>query len=85
SLAEKEQSLIQITVQLEEMKSELSAFKLPEIGPVERFQREERVICPMCGETAIKEIDDKTKVQYYSGTKAIYAKKKICKKCGYEF
>ncbi len=77
--------MIQITVQLEEMKSELSAFKLPEIGPVERFQREERVICPMCGETAIKEIDDKTKVQYYSGTKAIYAKKKICKKCGYEF
>ena len=46
----------------------------------------DRRICPNCGASgfAIKEVEDKTKIVSYI-PKPIYAKKKICTKCGYEF
>ncbi|GAH08668.1 unnamed protein product, partial [marine sediment metagenome] len=43
-----------------------------------------RRVCPNCGSTAIKEVEDKTKIVSYI-PKPIYAKKNICTKCGYEF
>jgi len=43
-----------------------------------------RRVCPNCGSTAIKEVEDKTKILSYI-PKPIYAKKNICTKCGYEF
>jgi len=43
-------------------------------------------VCPECGATgfAIREVDDKSKILIYS-PRRIYAKKKICTKCRYEF
>ena len=45
-----------------------------------------RRACPNCGASgfAIKEVEDKTKIVSYI-PKPIYAKKKKCTKCGYEF
>lgn len=42
--------------------------------------------CPNCGASgfAIKEVDDKTTVLAY-GQRRIYAKKKVCTKCRFEF
>ena len=45
-----------------------------------------RKVCPNCGASgsAIKEVEDKTKIVSYI-PKPIYAKKNVCTKCGYEF
>ena len=42
--------------------------------------------CPNCGASgfAIKEVEDRSKIISYI-PKPIYAKKKVCTKCGYEF
>jgi len=41
----------------------------------------------MCGSVGgdIKTVEDKTKVLSYVGHIPMYAKKHVCKKCGYEF
>jgi len=46
----------------------------------------DRRVCPSCGASgfAIKEVEDRSKIVSYI-PKPIYAKKKVCTKCGYEF
>ncbi|HMF33157.1 MAG TPA: hypothetical protein VKK79_17155 [Candidatus Lokiarchaeia archaeon] len=43
-----------------------------------------RHVCPNCGSTAIKEVEDRTRIVSYI-PKPIYAKKMVCKKCSFEF
>ncbi|MBD3211773.1 MAG: hypothetical protein GF311_04120 [Candidatus Lokiarchaeota archaeon] len=54
--------------------------KLQEAPPIEG-----RRVCPKCGGTDFKEESDKSKVLHQQGGLKIYAKKTICKNCGYEF
>ncbi|TFF93734.1 MAG: hypothetical protein EU543_02945 [Promethearchaeota archaeon] len=54
--------------------------KLKEKPPIEG-----RRVCPSCGGTDFNEVEDKSHVLHQQGGLKIYAKKTICKKCGYEF
>ena len=74
------------TSALEETQAELSELKPPEMGSG-GFTSDERITCPMCGAVGsdIKTIEDKSKVLSYVGHIPMYAKKNVCKKCGYEF
>ena len=87
-LLEKDKQLNTQTEHLEEVETELKEFKPPEIGADRGFgTSEERTTCPMCGAVGgdIKTVEDKTKVLSYVGHIPMYAKKNVCKKCGYEF
>jgi ribosomal protein S27AE len=44
-----------------------------------------RRICPECGGTAFTTHEDKSQVLHQMGGVKIYAKKYICKSCGYEY
>jgi ribosomal protein S27AE len=46
---------------------------------------EGRRICPECGGTAFTTHEDKNQVLHQMGGVKIYAKKYICKSCGYEY
>ncbi|MFX0005767.1 MAG: hypothetical protein ACFFA7_01230 [Promethearchaeota archaeon] len=46
---------------------------------------EGRRICPECGGTAFTTHEDKSQVLHQMGGVKIYAKKYICKSCGYEY
>ena len=85
-IGDKEKLINAQTAHLEEVESELGELKPPELG-TGGFASDERTTCPMCGSTgnAIKQIEDKTKVLSYVGHIPMYAKKHVCKKCGYEF
>ncbi len=45
---------------------------------------EGRRVCPECGSTEFRTEEDKTQVLFQQGGMKIYAKRYICKKCGYE-
>jgi len=45
---------------------------------------EGRRICPECGSTNFNTVEDKTQVMHQQGGIKIYAKKYICRQCGYE-
>ncbi|MGB5911485.1 MAG: hypothetical protein WBH31_09850, partial [Promethearchaeia archaeon] len=51
------------------------------------FAGDERITCPMCRAVGgnIKTVEYKSKVLSYVGHIPMYAKKHVCKKCGYEF
>ncbi|MEJ2251405.1 MAG: hypothetical protein P8Y70_21240 [Candidatus Lokiarchaeota archaeon] len=51
----------------------------------ERPPIEGRRVCPNCGGTDFNEQEDRTKVLHQQGGMKIYAKKYMCKKCGYVF
>jgi len=53
---------------------------------LDEISRINKRVCPNCGATgfAIREIDDKTKIISYS-PRRMYAKKKACTKCRYEW
>jgi ribosomal protein S27AE len=53
--------------------------RLEEKPPVEG-----RRICPECGGTAFATHEDRTQVLHQMGGVKIYAKKYVCKQCGYE-
>jgi len=59
----------------------------PEIEFEETKPKEERVRCPKCGAFGkdVRAMVDRTKVLRYQGQTRIYAKKRVCKKCGTEF
>ncbi|MHA1745392.1 MAG: hypothetical protein ACTSWW_05300 [Promethearchaeota archaeon] len=57
----------------------------PPEEPIASYSMDSRIICPMCSATNIKDMEDKTKVLSYVGHVPIYAKKHVCRKCGYEF
>jgi len=85
-VTEKEQSLESTAAHLHDVESELEELKPPEIG-AGGFASDERITCPMCGAVGgnIKTVEDKSKVLSYVGHIPMYAKKHVCKKCGYEF
>jgi len=71
---------------IEELESELAELK-PPIEEKIGYSYETRIICPMCqavGKT-IKEVEDKSTILYYNGTIPMYAKKYVCKSCGYNW
>ncbi len=86
NLEEKEQLMRETSANLEKTKSDLDELKIPEID-AGSYSSEERITCPMCSAVGsnIKQVEDKTKVLSYIGHIPMYAKKNICKKCGYEF
>jgi len=86
AISEKDQTLESTTAHLSEVESELETLKPPDIG-AGGFTSEERITCPMCGAVGhdIKTVEDKGKVLSYVGHIPMYAKKNVCKKCGYEF
>lgn len=45
---------------------------------------EGRRICPNCSGTNFNAIEDKSKVMYQQGGMKVYAKKYVCRSCGYE-
>ena len=53
--------------------------RLEEKPPVEG-----RRICPECGSTAFATHEDRSQVLHQMGGVKIYAKKYVCKQCGYE-
>jgi hypothetical protein len=72
--------------------SEISRPKPSEL--VEKQKEEERLqekpplegrrVCPECSGTAFNTVEDKDHVLHQMGGVKIYAKKYVCKKCGYE-
>ncbi|MFW9987524.1 MAG: hypothetical protein ACFFC3_02625 [Candidatus Odinarchaeota archaeon] len=46
---------------------------------------EGRRVCPECGGTAFSTLEDKSQVLHQMGGVKIYAKKYVCKQCGYEY
>ncbi|MBA7551218.1 hypothetical protein ES705_43754 [subsurface metagenome] len=72
--------------QLEELKAKLFELQPPEILTGE-VTTEARVKCINCGAVGkdIKVVEDKSKVLTYIGGAPMYAKKHVCKRCGYEF
>jgi len=86
NIGAKEKLIEAQTAHLDEVEVELDELKPPEMG-TGGFASEERITCPMCGSVGrdVKQIEDKTKVLSYVGHIPMYAKKNVCKKCGYEF
>ena len=62
---------------VEEQEAEEKAKEKP---PVEG-----RRVCPQCNGTSFKEVEDKSQILHQMGGIKIYAKKHICRTCGYEF
>jgi ribosomal protein S27AE len=46
---------------------------------------EGRRICPECGSTAFATHEDRSQVLHQMGGVKIYAKKYVCKQCGYDY
>ncbi|MFX1427214.1 MAG: hypothetical protein ACFFBE_12240 [Promethearchaeota archaeon] len=44
-----------------------------------------RRVCPDCGGTAFATHEDKSQILHQMGGVKIYAKKYVCKQCGYEY
>lgn len=86
SLDEKDKIIEEQTGHVEKLKAQLFELKPSEIL-VSDVTAEVRVKCVKCGAVGkdIKIIEDKTKVLSYIGNLPMYAKKHVCKKCGYEF
>jgi chromosome segregation ATPase len=97
TIAAKDAEIQKATAQLEELNTKVAGqgstiseqeAKIKELEPAtpeSEFHSDSRIICPMCGNIDIKNVEDKTRVLSYVGHVPIYAKKHICKKCSYEF
>ncbi|MBD3341228.1 MAG: hypothetical protein GF353_19130 [Candidatus Lokiarchaeota archaeon] len=68
--------------QIDSLKFELSEFKPSEMEEISK----DRLVCPKCGVVGkdIKTIEDKSKALTYIGNMPMYAKIRVCKKCGHE-
>lgn len=86
TISEKDKLIEEQAGQLEELKAKLFELQPPEILTGE-VTTEARVKCINCGAVGkdIKVVEDKSKVLSYIGGAPMYAKKHVCKKCGYEF
>lgn len=73
-------------IEFEKFKKEKTKDSDGEIGAGE-FVSEEKITCPMCSAVGgkIKTIEGRSKILSYVGHIPMYAKKHVCKKCGYEF
>ncbi|MHA1687761.1 MAG: hypothetical protein ACTSYC_08150 [Promethearchaeota archaeon] len=59
---------------------QLEEERLREKPPVEG-----RRVCPQCGGTSFKEVEDRSQILHQMGGMKIYAKKHVCRNCGFEF
>jgi len=86
TISKKDKFIEEQTVHLEKLKAKLFELQPPDILTGE-VTAEARVKCVNCGAVGkdIKVVEDKTKVLSYIGNIPMYAKKHVCKKCGYEF
>jgi len=77
---EKEKIIEDLKTKLEIVEAELSTYKPPELD----LKGKERLRCPSCGAVGkdIKEEENKSKILDYIGHTPIYAKIRLCKKCG---
>ena len=77
---EKEKIIEEQKTKLEMVEAELSTFKPLELD----LEGKERFRCPSCGAVGkdIKEEEDKSQILDYIGHTPIYAKIRLCKKCG---
>ena len=77
---EKEKIIEDQKTKLEMVEAELSTFKPPELD----LKGKKRLRCPSCGAVGkdIKEEEDKSQILDYIGHSPIYAKIRLCKKCG---
>jgi len=55
-----------------------------EAKEMEKPPVEGRRVCPECGSTSFNTVEDKTQVMHQQGGIKIYAKKYVCRQCGYE-
>jgi C4-type Zn-finger protein len=74
------------TTRIEELETELAELK-PFTDGKSVISNETRIICPMCQAVGknIRETEDRDKILYYSGSIPMYAKKYVCKSCGYNW
>ena len=84
ALAEKDKIIDAQNAKIEDSEKELTALK-PQAPTT--YTSEDRLMCPSCGAVGrdIKAEEDKTKILSYVGHTPMYAKKNVCKKCGYSF
>jgi hypothetical protein len=92
TLAPSQNTTVTSTTPAPETTPEVSRPKPSEL--VEKQKEEERMqekppvegrrVCPECSGTAFNTIEDKTQVLHQMGGVKIYAKKYVCRKCGYE-
>ena len=98
SLDEKNKLLEGKAIHIEKVEKELDRLEPPEVEiklensktldlGTSAYPYETRIICPMCPAVGkdIREVDDKERILHYRGGIPIYAKKYVCKKCGYEW
>ena len=84
ALAEKDKIIDAQNAKIENSEKELTALK-PQAPTT--YTSEDRLTCPSCGAVGrdIKAEEDKSKVLSYVGHTPMYAKRNVCKKCGYQF
>lgn len=85
-LQKKEEILARQTSRIEAIELELKTFKSHEIFAGDTSGGE-RLKCSKCGAAGkdIKLVEDKTRPLSYVGNMPMYAKIKVCKKCGHKF
>ena len=85
-LLKKDEILARQLSRIEAIELELRTFKSHEVFGSDTSGGD-RVKCPKCAAVGndIKLVEDKTKVLSYVGNMPMYAKIKVCKKCGYQF
>ena len=86
TISKKDKFIEEQTAHLEKLKAKLFVLEPPEIL-TDDITTEERIKCVNCGAVGkdIKVVEDKSKVLSYMGNIPMYAKKHVCKKCGFEF
>ena len=84
ALAEKDNIIDAQNAKIEKAETELTA--LQPVAPT-TYTSEDRLTCPSCGAVGkdLKAEEDKSKVLSYVGHTPMYAKRNVCKKCGYIF
>lgn len=82
----KEKLIDEQSTTIKEIEAELNELKSPEILTADTTSGD-RLICAKCGAAGkdIKTIEDKSKPLSYVGNIPMYAKYKVCKKCGNQF
>ena len=86
TVSKKDKFIEEQTAHLEKLKAKLFVLEPSEIL-TDDITTEERIKCVNCGAVGkdIKVVEDKSKVLSYMGNIPMYAKKHVCKKCGFEF
>ena len=84
-IGDKEKLIGAQTAHLEEVENELGELK-PQDEEKSFYPYETRIICPMCQAVGknIREVEDRSK-KIRNGPIPMYAKKYICKSCGYNW